>query len=192
MFDFLLLLVAGACQLALGVLGLDLAVRRTTRVQKHYYELAFVTLGLIGLGALVWSGARSTNVQNGIAAGVEQIKAKIGVATAANRGATKHHLELFYAEGEKLSEGPPSRAADQYKKYQDNIRDWQARTVAWMNQNMSPAAAAKFTEYRPHMAAGYITYENTGPQETWDRNYVSYLCENLDAMIQSDAWDKSQ
>jgi hypothetical protein len=43
-----------------------------------------------------------------------------------------------------------------------------------------------------YIASGYIGYENTGPQETWDRNYVSYLCENLDAMIQSDAWDKSQ
>jgi hypothetical protein len=191
-FDFVLLLVAGACQLALGILGLELTVRRTTKAQKNHYVWGFIIIGFTGLVAIVWSGTRSASVQNGIAAGIEKIETKLGVATTANRKAIKHQLELFYAEGEKLSEGPPSRASDQYKKYQDSIKDWQSRVVAWMNENISPAAAAKFTEYRPHIASGYIGYENTGPQETWDRNYVSYLCENLDAMIQSDAWDKSQ
>ena len=189
MFDFLLLLIAGVCQLALGVLGFRLSAHRATKAQKSRYEWVFIIIGLIGLGTIVWSGTRSVNVQNGIAVGIEKIEAKLGERQA-GRDPIKHQLELFYAEGEKLSEGPPSREPDQYKKYQDAIRDWQSRVVAWMNENMSPAAAAKFTEYRPHMTAGYIVYENTGPQETWDRNYVGYLCENLDAMIQSDAWDR--
>jgi hypothetical protein len=164
-------------------------MRRATKAQQSHYEWTFIVIGLIGLTAIVWSGVRSNNIQEGTAVGVHNIETKLGLR-GTDRSAIRHQLELFYAEGEKLSEGPPSRAPGEYEKYQDAIRTWQAHVIAWMNVNMSPAASAKFTEYRPHMAAGYILYENTGLQETWDRNYVSYLCQNLDAMIQSDAWDK--
>ncbi len=78
MLDFILLLVAGLSQLALGVLGLRVSVwPPKKKVHKGRYWLAFLCIGVIGLGALVWSGYRSVQVQDAIVDGMEKIKAKL-------------------------------------------------------------------------------------------------------------------
>jgi hypothetical protein len=41
--------------------------------QKNHYELAFVFVGLIGVAAIVWSGYRSSSVQDTIKEGVDKI-----------------------------------------------------------------------------------------------------------------------
>jgi hypothetical protein len=99
-----------------------------------------------------------------------------------NRDAIKQQLQLFYAEGQKLAEGPPSKEPEQYQRYEDSIREWRPRVSIWMDEHMGPGASSKFRDYMPYYAAGLVGFQGSDPQETWDRNYVSYLCRNLDAM----------
>ena len=84
MFDFILLFIAGVCQLFLGFLGIILSTRRTTKAQKTHYEWVFLIIGVIGFAAIVWSGWRSVSVQETIADGVEQIEIKLGINKAGN------------------------------------------------------------------------------------------------------------
>ena len=79
MLDFALLLVAGLCQLALGLLGLRVSVHPPKKTMRGRYEFAFLLIGVIGLLAIVWSGIRSVNVQGAIAQGVEKIETKLGI-----------------------------------------------------------------------------------------------------------------
>jgi hypothetical protein len=71
MLDFALLLVAGLCQLALAILGFWPSARPPKKT--------FVLIGLIGVGAIIWSGVRSGKVQGIIADGVQKIEAKLHV-----------------------------------------------------------------------------------------------------------------
>jgi hypothetical protein len=112
------------------------------------------------------------------------------VIALTKRDPIKQQLRMFYAEGEKLAEGPPSREQGAYKKYQADIRAWQAKVVKWLDEDMALGASSKFKEYRTHLPTG--GYEGADQQEIWDRNYISALCANLDEMIKSDAWDKPQ
>jgi hypothetical protein len=136
-----------------------------------------------------WIGYRSSDVQTGIADGVRLIEARLGTATANERSAIKEKLSPLFVEGEKLAnDGPPSRQPDEYKKYQAALADWRLRTVQWLNENMAPAAAARFLDWQAQFKP--IGFEGAGPQEVWDRDYTFALARNLDLMIQSDAWDK--
>jgi hypothetical protein len=137
----------------------------------------------------VWSGYRSSDVQMGIADGVRLIEARLGIATANDRSAIKEKLGSLFVEGEKLAnDGPPSREPEEYKKYQVALADWRLKTVQWLNENMAPAASAKFLDWQAQYKP--IGYEGAGSQEIWDRDYTFALARNLDLMIQSDAWDK--
>jgi hypothetical protein len=104
MFDFVLLAIAGFCQLALGVLGFRVSFHPPNKALKGPYELAFLVIGLIGLGAIVWSGIRSVNVQRVIADGVEKIEAKLGIMKVAEE--TKLFIQCDWAVMPKAM--PPS------------------------------------------------------------------------------------
>jgi hypothetical protein len=108
-----------------------------------------------------------------------------------NRELIKGQLLIFYEEGERLTnEGPGSREPEEYKKYQMETKQWADRVSQWMDENMARGASAKFKDYWPWLAKGYPGYAGASSQEVWDRNYVSFLCDNLDEMIKQNAWDK--
>jgi hypothetical protein len=63
MLDVLLLTVAGVCQLALAYLGFRVAARPPKKPQRPILEIAFGAIGIIGFVAIVWSGIRSSTIQ---------------------------------------------------------------------------------------------------------------------------------
>jgi hypothetical protein len=98
MFDFFLLLVAGACQLALGLLGFRVSFRPPRKAQRGRYELAFLVIGAVGLGSIVWSGFRSITVQQSIAEGVEKIEIKLGIFKSSGGDAGQEdEAKLFFS-----------------------------------------------------------------------------------------------
>ena len=122
-----------------------------------------------------------------------RIEAEAKLAKLTNRNTTKQQLSVFYAEGQRLAEnGAPSHDEAGVEKYHLAIVEWRDRVSKWLDENMSQAASPHFRDYQKQYAGWLPGFQNTGPQETWDRNYVRWLCENLDGMILSDAWDKAR
>jgi hypothetical protein len=74
--DLVLLFVAALCQLALGFLGFRASVPPP--------KWTFVLVGLVGVGAIVWSGYRSGNVQGLIADGVQKIQQKLQITASSD------------------------------------------------------------------------------------------------------------
>jgi hypothetical protein len=98
MLDFILLLVAALAQLALGALGLRVSTHPPRKANRWRYELAFVLIGLVGIGAIVRSGVRSVSVQQTIADGVERIQVKLGIGGQSNfTEETKIFLQCDFA-----------------------------------------------------------------------------------------------
>jgi hypothetical protein len=79
MLDFSLLLVAGLCQFLLAYLGYRVSSRPPKKAVRGYYELAFALVGLVGFGAIGWSGYRSVGVMQVIADGVERIQVRLSI-----------------------------------------------------------------------------------------------------------------
>jgi hypothetical protein len=79
MWDFLLALVAGLAQLALGVMGFRVS-NKPVHTHRRRWESAFIVVGLVGLLATVWSGVRSASVEQSIESGVDKLERKLGIS----------------------------------------------------------------------------------------------------------------
>jgi hypothetical protein len=154
MFDLALLVLAGVCQLVLGLLGLRLSTRRTNRAQKKQYEWTFITVGLIGLGAIALSGYRSVSVQMVIADGIEKIETKLRIVkpdeNTAKNAATKAKLQDFYIASDSLLRRligmDPSISDDDFSKYQKELDDWSLNLEKYIIANVGPAANARMLD----------------------------------------------
>jgi hypothetical protein len=82
MFDLVLLVVIGVSQLALIIIGFVASAEPVRKVGKSIFVAIGLT-GLIGCGATVWSGIRSTNVQRWRQAFVK-IEQKLGISKEGN------------------------------------------------------------------------------------------------------------
>jgi hypothetical protein len=139
-------------------------------------EIGILLAAIFVAGFLAWQDQHAARIQ------AEKTAVQI-----TDRRAIKRQLQIFYAEGERFAtDGAPDKDIE---KFDLSIRSWQVKVIGWLALNMGPGASAKFLDWRPYIN-DYPQYEGAGLQETWDRNYASYLCRNLDAMIQSNAWDK--
>jgi hypothetical protein len=111
------------------------------------------------------------------------------VVALTDRDEIKEQLRKFYAEGERLAQGPSSKDINVFNEYERQVKQWQEAVCDWLDKNMATSACYKFKDYKSHLPT-FSTYQNADPQETWDRNYLHALCVNLDEMIKSNAWDK--
>jgi hypothetical protein len=78
MFDLVLLVVIGVSQLALSILGFVASAEAVRKLGKSIF-VAVGLSGLIGCGATVWSGIRSTNVQHWQQA-FDKIEQRLGIS----------------------------------------------------------------------------------------------------------------
>jgi hypothetical protein len=79
MFDLVLLVVIGVSQLALTILGFVASAEPVRKLGKSIF-VAVGLSGLIGCGATVWSGIRSTNVQHWQQA-FDKIEQRLGISS---------------------------------------------------------------------------------------------------------------
>lgn len=77
MFDVLLLLVAGGSQLVLAYMGVLVSTRSIINPRK--IEIGFLVVGIVGFGAIIWSGIRSNDAQSQSATIMQEIKSTIDV-----------------------------------------------------------------------------------------------------------------
>ncbi len=73
MLDLLLLFIAGLCQLGVAWLGSRVSAHPPDLQHARRLGVAFILIGLIGFGAIIWSGLRSNTVQQGTWDGVQKL-----------------------------------------------------------------------------------------------------------------------
>ena len=181
MFDFALLLVAGLCQLALGLLGLRVSFRPPKRRRGGRYELAFFVIGVIGLGALVWSGWRSVSVQNVIAAGVERLQVRLGIVSNEAAGQIQDRLAMKDLIGQVIDEADKI-GADWATK--DEV-EFKHQTNLWTNKsgNLIEDAYGKGEASLFMNDAGYISYSD-GSQRAKLHNWIIHRVQRLNELFQ--------
>lgn len=112
-----------------------------------------------------------------------------------DRAALREQLKKFYAEAEPLALGGPitkDSPPEAVEKYGVEIAAWRDKTADWIRQNMGDAASERFQNINGYLGTrAYFHFnQSVNLQHNWYINEVEYLRENLELMIQSDAWDK--
>jgi hypothetical protein len=189
LFDFILLLVAAACQLALGLLGFLVTVRSSKKTQRGRYEVAFVVIGIIGLGAIIWGGARSANVQSGIFDGIQKIEAQLGISKSDGllSSETIARLNEFSREAAAIGHRPiPTDLTEDKKiayvdKFEEDVNRWAQSTGDWIQQNMGEDAANKFWDNKNDTFPQYPGLLNA--KHNAEMAYLFNRKRNLDAWI---------
>jgi hypothetical protein len=118
---------------------------------------------------------------------------KIITDSAAKKDRTSLRIKLrnFYTDGNQFAYGtlPKDISSDDFKIFSDQYTSWAFGTAAWIKENMGEDAESRFTD----ISSG-------APTPHWNRavnqehndiiNKTIRLRQNLETLIQSDAWDK--
>ncbi|MDB5498270.1 MAG: hypothetical protein JWP28_2301 [Phenylobacterium sp.] len=74
MLDYVLIVIAGMAMFLQAGLGLVVTTRPPSEKRRVWYEAAFVTVGAIGVVAIVWGGIRTARTSDAIQSGIKRVQ----------------------------------------------------------------------------------------------------------------------
>jgi hypothetical protein len=153
---------------------------RSRNVSFRFYVAVFLGFGFAAASFQTWRHEQSTmNV------------AEQALLLTKNRAVTKAQLQQFYIEAGQLmgQQLDKSISDEDFKKYSDSVDAWLNKTAGWIENNLGPAATARFLD-----GSGSMSFTFTGAVNRQHNNIINSMTtfrKNLSILIETNAWDKS-
>jgi tRNA/tmRNA/rRNA uracil-C5-methylase (TrmA/RlmC/RlmD family) len=111
--------------------------------------------------------------------------------TVDKRAEKRGHLQQLFIQSSQIidTQIPKTISDEDFKKYQASIDKWLNESATWIEENLGPAAKAKFLD---RSSAPFLMYDAAA--NTQHNNIINAMMafrKNLSTLIETNAWDKS-